>query len=154
EHEAAGPALREALGKIASFEPGTAGYERLQGALQEWTEQRFARYQKQFRPRTEALGWFVTDRRGLQVARAPLAKETINKNFAERDYFHGLGVDWKEKHKGPGPPPPIRQPHRSVVFRSKATNSLMVAFSVPVWSKDSQNTEPAGVLALTVELGK
>ena len=54
---------------------------------------------------------------------------------------------------------PIRVAHKSVVFPSKATHNLMVAFSVPVWGDpeheqtDHDERRPIGILAMTVELG-
>jgi hypothetical protein len=148
QQEAADPELRQNLDAIASTEPGSAAYEKRQREIEAWVQQRFAQYRKQFKPGTEAASWIVNDRRGIQVGRSPYDAKTINKNWKARDYFHGRGL-----HPGSGPLVPIRAPHRSVVFRSHATRSLMVAFSVPVWGQTAEQNMSIGVLAMTVELG-
>ena len=99
-----------------------------------------------------AASWFLTDARGRHVARSPLRQELVGTSFYYRDYFHGEGRDF-----APDVPikKPITEPHRSTVFRSKASGKLIVAFSVPVWSDAlDADREVLGVLAMTVELGK
>ena len=98
-----------------------------------------------------AASWLVTSVTGLQVARSPKS-DTIGKNWAFRDYFHGLG------HELPRNTPvsqiqPIQKPHRSVVFPSQATRTRLVAFSVPIWSRGATR-KVVGVLSMTVELGR
>ncbi len=101
----------------------------------------------------ESTSWFVDARDGRQLARSPLDKKTIDRNYAFRDYFHGQGYDLAP---GASDVAPIRKPHRSIVFTSHATGNRMVAFSVPVFgAADEQgNQAVVGVLAMTVELGK
>ncbi len=97
-----------------------------------------------------AASWFVTAVSGFQVARAPYS-DTIGRNWAFRDYFHGLGREIP-RDTPPHTIKPITKPHRSAVFPSQATRTRLVAFSVPIWSQ----TEPRrvlGVLGMTVELG-
>jgi hypothetical protein len=105
---------------------------------------------------TEAVSWFVVDQHGVQQARVPPSAETVGKNFAFRDYFHGLGREL--------PPDatadvrPIRDAHRSMPFRSQATRNLMVAFSVPIPAEGDRDlggeADPIGVLGMTVEVGR
>jgi serine/threonine protein kinase len=125
-----------------------------------------------------ATSWFVTTSTGLQVARVPHS-DTIGKNWAFRDYFHGLGHELPHEVT-PGSVKPIVRPHRSVVFPSQATGTRLVAFSVPIWStpgladspedaadaadvvlpgEDKPSAKPhqrrvIGVLGMTVELGR
>ena len=113
-----------------------------------------------------AASWFVNTVTGLQVARAPQS-DTIGKNWAFRDYFHGLGHELPRELK-PSQVRPISRPHRSVVFPSQATHKRLVAFSVPIWSaprseslpSEGQGAAPSaerrvvGVLGMTVELGR
>lgn len=117
-------------------------------ALNEWLEERKDEHQLA----TLAASWFLTDARGRHVSRSPLSKELVGRGFHYRDYFHGEGRDFAV---GTAVRPPIRTPHRSTVFSSKASDKLIVAFSVPVWSDASvADREVLGVLAMTVELGK
>jgi serine/threonine protein kinase len=122
-------------------------------ALQEHTKRLYGKY----RQTAEAYFWFVDDAKGYELALSPIESDsrtqpTIGRNYAFRDYFHGLGRDLDPAMRSK----PIRHAHLSRVFRSTATNTLMVAFSVPVWSHDDvqqRAPEPLGVLAMSVELG-
>jgi hypothetical protein len=112
-----------------------------------------SRRRYQFHSSDSDANWFVTDLQGAQIARAPLDEKTIDRNFAYRDYFHGQGQDFDSSRTDL---PPIQQPHRSIVFLSRATNSRMVAFTVPVWNTDDDedpDRHVIGVLGMTVELG-
>lgn len=104
----------------------------------------------------EVAGWFVTDKRGVQVARVPErpAKEepkytTIGKCFAWRSYFHGKRDDLDESAR---PEEHIRRTTLSAVFRSQATNHWMVAVSHPIYGPGGEE-EFLGVAALMVDLG-
>lgn len=112
--------------------------------LQAWIDHRFAESR-----RTKATSWFITDRRGRQLARHPPSYDLIGKSFAFRDYFHGEGRDY--------PPETIKKPidnvYRSLVFESQATGNRAVAFTVPVWEGLPRESECLGVLGMTVELG-
>jgi serine/threonine protein kinase len=151
EHEAGDDSLRKQTAAIGTQTVGSPEYRKSQAGLQTWVLERFQHYQAQFKPGTEARSWFVTDRRGVQVARGPYSKDTVDKNFATRDYFHGKG------HEVPTPtgaaPEPIHKPHRTIVFLSSATKTLMVGFSVPVWGPAPRDKEVIGVLCMAVELG-
>ncbi len=100
--------------------------------------------------------WFITDRRGVQIARHPPAdrEQTIGKRFAYRSYFHG-----QERDYDPARPEdweqlgPITQPALSVVFRSTGSGNWTVVFSVPVWSEDASGPQVAGILGMSVDLG-
>lgn len=89
--------------------------------------------------------WFLCDAKGFQRWRSPLDRTTIDKNWAHRDYFHGLGSDFDQKNVRP-----IEVPHISEAFQSKATNQMMVALSVPV--RDGSG-KVIGILARTTHLG-
>jgi len=139
--------LRQARGRPLESPP--------RQALQERTRQFYSRY----RQTAEAYFWFVDDATGVELALSPIESDsktlpTIGRNFAFRDYFHGLGGDL-DPTKGEQPKP-IRHSHLSRVYRSAATNTLMVAFSVPVWSHEDEalrEPDPLGVLGMSVELG-
>ncbi|MBX7167783.1 MAG: serine/threonine protein kinase [Pirellulales bacterium] len=104
-------------------------------------------------PEVRATSWFVTDRKGIQIARYPADKVTLDRDFSYRDYFHGQGQDLP-----PGTPnlKPLERTYRSNVFRSVATNNRMVAFSTCVWSgpKETPDRHVLGVIAMTIELGR
>lgn len=124
------------------------GSER-QKSLQAWLDARFLEHLQA----TRATSWTLTDRRGNQLARTPLA-ETIGDNFSFRDYFHGRGRDLQpEEAQGVQP---LRDVHCSLVFRSQANQNLMVVFSVPVWSgkPHAPGSEVLAVLGMSVELAR
>ncbi len=112
---------------------------------QKWLEATVARHAN-----LQASSWFITDAHGFQLARVPADEKTISRNWAYRDYFHGQGKDLERNTR----PPPITQPHLSIVFTSRASGFRMVAFSVPVWSGTPGESRVVGVMAMTVELGK
>ena len=140
EQAALDPQLRSVLGESAPG-PTTPSV-----ALQRWIET-LSRDNREL----AAASWFVTSVTGLQVARSPVS-DTIGKNWAFRDYFHGLGRELP-RNSPPGSIRPIVQPHRSVVFPSQATRTRLVAFSVPIWSMGTDR-KVVGVLGMTVELGR
>jgi hypothetical protein len=122
--------------------------ESADAGLQQWLEARFARHSGV----TKAVSWFVNDAAGVQRARVPFNADTVGRNFAFRDYFHGGGRDL-EPSEVVGTP--IRSAHRSIVFRSQATENLMVAFSVPILLDDGDSAgRVAGIVGMTVELGR
>jgi eukaryotic-like serine/threonine-protein kinase len=149
ENEASDDVFRDLLRQARDRPPES----RARQALQQHVNRLYARY----RQTAESYFWFVDDAQGYELALSPIESDsqtqpTIGRNYAFRDYFHGLGRDLdpavREK--------PIRHAHLSRVFRSGATNTLMVAFSVPVWSHDEikkREPHPLGVLAMSVELG-
>lgn len=83
--------------------------------------------------------WFLTDAQGVQRWREPYRPETMDNNFAHRDYF-----------RAPDGSGPIRQPSISTAFQSDATRQYMIALSVPVWDADERQV--IGVLARTLHL--
>lgn len=101
--------------------------------------------------RFEYASWFVTDTRGVQIARSP-ESTTIGQNYAWRSYFHGGARDrereWRANDGGP-----LRRTHLSAVYRSQSTKHWSVAISTPVRKQDGSQ-EFLGVLALTFEVGK
>ena len=94
------------------------------------------------------VSWFLTDAHGNQLYREPYNADTIDKNFAWRDYFHGRPS--LQEQPGEKPPSPIEKPYLSHVFESKATNQPLVAISVPVW--DAEKDHVIGVLGRTFRL--
>lgn len=94
--------------------------------------------------------WFLTDGRGNQLWRDPPDDQTIDKNYAWRDYFHGRNVDYP-RDRIPEDIEPIHEPHVSLPFRSTAREERWkVAITAPVL--DDQG-EVLGVLGRSIELG-
>ncbi|MDA1016339.1 MAG: serine/threonine protein kinase [Planctomycetota bacterium] len=93
--------------------------------------------------------WFLCDSHGKQVWRAPESKDTIDRIWAHRDYFHGHNNEYDDDNL-PADLQPIHSPHVSLAFRSHATNKFMFAISVPVW--DATGMHVIGVLARTTHL--
>jgi hypothetical protein len=145
ESESASRELAAALS-----EPSDSGTSSDRAALQAWLQG----VSDTHRVRARAESWFVTDAAGVQHARVPYDDTTVGANFAFRDYFHGGGRDLSpEEAVGVAP---LQEPHRSNVFRSQATDDLMVAFTVPIWGEADPGgvRSVLGVLGMTVELGQ
>jgi hypothetical protein len=136
-------ALRRQMVEIDNGPGDPTSWER----LGEWLGARRADYDRE----APADSWFITDARGVQVARSPRS-ETTGENFAHRDYFHGQGPRVQ-----PETPDlkPISAPHLSAVYRSTSTKHLKVAFSVPIENGlKGKDRRVVGVLAMSVDLGE
>lgn len=99
------------------------------------------------RNHTVDVSWFLQDKFGRQLWRNPYDEKTVGRNYAWRDYFHGLNDDYRDDV--PHDVSPITEPHVSRPFESEATGQYMVALSVPL--KNSAG-EVIGVLASTTHL--
>lgn len=97
------------------------------------------------------VSWLFTDSEGFQRWRGPSEPGTLDRNYAYRDYFHGLDREFRpdEPHEGVQP---IRKPHISLAFKSTATLQYMTAVSVPVWNAD--HTRVLGIIARTAHLNE
>ena len=97
--------------------------------------------------------WFLCDANGRQIARVP-ASDSIGKNYALRDYFHGDGNDEppdanaQRKH--------ITDVHRSKVYRSSTTGALKASLTRPIWSQTevNPNRKFLGILGMSMTLGE
>jgi hypothetical protein len=122
--------------------------ERLWKRLEEWLGARRADNDRA----APADSWFITDARGVQIARSPRSEASLGESYAHRDYFHGQGADLKPETTGLKP---IDSPHLSVAYRSTSTDMLKVAFSVPIENgRRGRAKRTVGVLAMTVDLGE
>jgi serine/threonine protein kinase/class 3 adenylate cyclase len=121
--------------------------EELWKDLENWLGARKADHDRE----ASADSWFINDVRGIQVARSPHSDASLGANYAERDYFHGLGVDPPEGTDLK----PITAPHLSAVYRSTSSGHLKVAFSVPIENGlRGEERGVVGVLAMSVDLGE
>ena len=106
----------------------------------------------------KVTGWFLTDQRGVQIARIPQRPNprqpelfaSLGKCYAWRSYFHGESddrpkTDRSTKH--------ITKTTVSAVYRSQATNQWMVAISHPIHEPGPEHRF-LGVVALMVDLGR
>ncbi|MCC7083396.1 MAG: protein kinase [Pirellulales bacterium] len=100
--------------------------------------------------------WFLTDARGLQLARWPESKKTTGRNFSWRSYFHGGNVDRKEGQWRAGPDEHIRETRLSAVYRSKSTGRWVVAVSAPIHQRKTgdQPRQFLGIIGRSNEIGK
>lgn len=86
---------------------------------------------------------------GIQIARSPYKGDTIGRNFAYRDYFHGQGNDLPE---GETPPPALRHV-LSVPFQSTSDDKqIRTALSVPIRVRDAQGDQIIGRLSMSVPI--
>lgn len=153
EAEAESPELRRMVQEFNATlgAPNTTPRPSLD-AVQSWLERRYIENSEAVR----AASWLVCAADGTQLARVPVGP-SIGKNFRHRDYFHGRGSDLTPEAAQAEQVGPLidRIVHMSSVFDSTVTDTLMVAFSVPIWSdtRESRDRERIGVLVMTVELG-
>jgi len=102
------------------------------------------------RSSVNAESWFVCDPDGVQVARSPVA-DTIGQRFAHRDYFHGGEGDLE-----PGTAArPLKEVHRSTVYKSMTTGKYKVAFSAPIWNgpPGKEGRACLGVIVMAYDVG-
>lgn len=151
------PRLQRLLDQFVKAAPDSAERGQVQRDLQKWSATAFREFNAAFPKQIQADCLFLNERtQGLQVTRVPHTPSTIGQQWWHRDYFHGLETnienkeDYRRTHKGI--PPPISKPHRSMVYRSKATGRFSVAFTVPVWSIPKTDT-PLGILGIAMEIG-
>jgi serine/threonine protein kinase len=97
------------------------------------------------------FAWFVQLPDGLQIARKPVTaggEETIGRNYAWRDYFHGGGADRNDLWR-PGADEHVTATHLSPAFVSRYTNEWVVVISTPI----QHEGRFVGVLGLMLRLG-
>lgn len=106
------------------------------------------------RSRPKVGGWFLTDARGIQVARVPESDDTgmIGKNFSWRPYFHGHPQP-KPKTWRPRSSEHIQDTFLSPVYRNDGSTEWMVALTCPVINENADD-EFLGVAGLVMEIGK
>jgi serine/threonine-protein kinase len=160
EAEAASPKLRElmlAANRALVAEQSEPSAKKSldaadQAAIQTWLDKRYIANNSAVKTKA----WFMNAIEGTQVARVPEAR-SIGRNYRHRDYFHGHGKDLPRDSEEvrEAAPLPDKIVHMSAVFESTNTGTLMVAFSVPIWSDSVEVAErhPIGILAMLVELG-
>ncbi len=159
EAEASSPKLRQLMSAINQARHRSENAETETGELQRWLEKRWIVNSDAVR----SVCWAVNSVDGTQVARVP---ETVGgkrvgslgKNYRHRDYFHGEGRDLTPEElaqRGEILPLADKDVYISAVFESTNTKTLMVTFSVPVWSGPPEDVtrEKIGTLASPVELG-
>lgn len=152
EREAADADLRAQLKQAAELPRDSPKYLASQTGMRTWIENRRRHYENSGLG-DQTASYFLVDGTGIQLARSPSDDKTENKDWSFRDYFHGQGKDLDAAELRLARPRPIRGPHRSIVFRSRSTHRLVVAFTVPVWAHQPAEGEPIGVLGITSELG-
>ncbi|PQO28840.1 serine/threonine protein kinase [Blastopirellula marina] len=115
---------------------------------QAWLNQQYIQFQEENALDVNSL--FLLDVQGRQVARSPMSN-TIGNSYAFRDYFHGLGHDLTEAEAANVPP--IQQANLSATYSSDTSETLKVAFTVPIFSGSGAQQKVIGVLGMSVELG-
>jgi serine/threonine-protein kinase len=145
ETAAVDPQLQQ-LVESANQQEAIDGATRL--ALDQWVLEHAERAKES----TKSTSWFITDRRGRQIARYPRSDKSFGESFARRDYFHGMGRELTPDEAAQAKP--IDEAHLSTVFTSTNTRRPTVAFSVPIWQRAEGAGEPIGVLAMTVQAGE
>jgi eukaryotic-like serine/threonine-protein kinase len=105
------------------------------------------------RSKNNYSSWFITDARGLQIARWP-ESQTTGRNFAWRSYFHGGKTDQREEWR-PQSDEHVRETQLSAAYKSQSTNRWVVAASTPIYFRNA-NDEPQflGIMGSSIEVGE
>ncbi len=148
---AADPELRRAITEFAQKPLAERRESKLFALLKERKAAAVRKHREQ--NREPDASWFLTDAQGVQRWREELILKVIDKNWAYRDYFHGHDQDYPPDAV-PNDIAPIREPHISVAFVSRATGRYMVAITVPVWEDVEKKEKVIGVLGRTMHLGQ
>ena len=143
ELEAASPTLISAVEQLNADKTNREVREKLQAHL---TEQYVNAHHVQG---IKLLSMFIGGEDGELVARVPRS-DSIGKNFAFRDYFHGRHMDLPEDSS----PKPAKLPVLSVVYISKSTEDPNVALSVPLWGQSEEGERKViGRLGMAIAVG-
>jgi serine/threonine protein kinase len=116
-------------------------------------------FQKRFdelisdRSKNNYSSWFITDARGLQIARWP-GSQTTGRNFAWRSYFHGGKADQREQWR-PGPDEHVKDTQLSAPYKSQSSNRWVVAATTPIYYRDANDRQQfLGVVGSSIEIGE
>jgi eukaryotic-like serine/threonine-protein kinase len=142
ERIAGGEEFRRVFEAAIDDDPAAGAIDALQALLEKLDRQHVL---------ADSDSWYVLDAQGTQLARSPLVRDIIGRDYAFRDYFHGQGLDLPRDAR----PRPLKQPYLSIVFTSEATDRRTVALSVPIFDQPSQaeGRRVIGVLCHAVDLG-
>lgn len=117
-------------------------------------------FQKRFdelisdRSKNDYSSWFITDARGLQIARWPGSQKTTGRNFAWRSYFNGGKTDQREQWR-PGPDEHVKDTQLSAPYKSQSTNRWVVAATTPIYYRDANDRQQfLGVVGSSIEIGE
>lgn len=137
--------LEDVADQIASKnDPGGEVFrDDLQTMLGGWCQTAAQRLKDQNRTPDDSV--FVCNARGIQVFREP-HDDSLGRDFAWRDYFHGQQRELPEGEH----PPPRPKAGISLAYRSSTSRLYKVAVAVPVWNASRERV--IGVLARTVNL--
>jgi hypothetical protein len=144
ELEAASPAMIEAVETLNSEKTNIEARRNLQALLTE----RYVHAQHVHGIKFESV--FINGIDGEQHSRVPKG-DSIGKNFAYRDYFHGQHMDLPIGSA----PLPAEVPVLSVVFISTNTQKPHVALSVPIYGQDGNlgDGRVIGRLGMAIAVG-
>lgn len=102
----------------------------------------------------------LNDARGTQIARAP-KEPSVGKNYAYRQYFHGLAedLDPNSAEYQSNPPPPASVPIVSNAYAStnrgtEGQLSIKVSISVPIMSSQSEEPLVIGRLGMSLPINE
>jgi predicted Zn finger-like uncharacterized protein len=110
--------------------------------LQEWINHHYAASDSR-----TVFAWFVQDKSGLQIARAPDAQRNVGKNYAWRTYFHGGETDFRDlaDYLENGAGQRLMNTKLSEPFVTENTDEEVIGISTPVLDNNRQFLGVVGV---------
>jgi eukaryotic-like serine/threonine-protein kinase len=96
--------------------------------------------------------WFITDQRGVQVARWYAYPESLGRDYAWASYFYGGTTDQPSDWR-PGPDQHIQKTQISAAHTSLKSGLWVVSISTPIYKAvDPDKREFLGVIGVSFEL--
>ncbi len=143
EKEAINPTLIKAMQAIRQSPNDRTLWRSVQGILDQKSEE----LKQDQNAQHESL--FVISEDGTQIARSPYSNSSIGKNYAYRDYFHGLGKDFPE---GETASPAIREVLSAAYTSTNDQGQIRTAFSVPIKARDEEGEIVIGRLCMSLPI--
>jgi eukaryotic-like serine/threonine-protein kinase len=95
--------------------------------------------------------WFITDSRGVQLARWYAYPETLGRDYAWASYFYGGTTD-QSKDWRPDPDQHIQKTQISAAHTSLSSGLWVVSITTPVFKVDGEHKQFLGVIGVSFEL--
>jgi hypothetical protein len=97
--------------------------------------------------------WFITDARGVQVARYYAYDQSLGRNYAWASYFYGGATDQPEDWR-PKPEQHVQTTQLSAAHPGNMSGLWVVSISTPIYKGEGADKQFLGVIGVSFELAK